>query len=110
MKPSGSTCLPNGSRIGLPSSIHLLGEIGRDRAEDVASPDRTASVTRHQTIMITPMMVVAPMIFSAWSLDSWMPLGVDPPEVDRDQPRRSRREPVLDGHQTGCRAQARAAR
>ena len=43
--------------------------MGRCRASG-----RTAIVTRHQTIMTTPMTVVAPMIFNAWSLDSWMPL------------------------------------
>ena len=33
----------------------------------------TTSVTEHQTIMTTAITVVAPMIFSALSLDSWMP-------------------------------------
>ena len=73
MKPRGSTCLPNGSSIGLPSASIFLDRSGVVGGRWRAS-GRTAIVIRHQTIMMTPMTVVAAMIFMARSLDSWMPL------------------------------------
>ena len=69
MKPSGSTCLPNGSGIGWPCASTFLERSGSMVGTRRAS-GRTAIVTRHQAIMITPMMVVATMILSARSLDS----------------------------------------
>ena len=54
--------------------VDLAVEVRGDRADAASFSGCTASVARHQTIMMTPMTVVAPMIFSAWSLDSWMPL------------------------------------
>ena len=79
MNPSGSSGLPIASRIGLPSASSF-GEPGwsaRDRSGIIvgrcAFSGWTASVTVHQTIMMTAITVVAPMILSALSLDSWMP-------------------------------------
>ena len=50
----------------------MLRQVGLPVLGRVAGPC-TASVTPHQPSMITAMIVVAIMIFSALSLDSWMP-------------------------------------
>ena len=56
------------------SSWYFLERSGTIVEEILAFSGWTARVTMHQTIMIdAPSTVVAPMIFSALSLDSWIP-------------------------------------
>ena len=73
MKPRGSTCLPNGSSIGLPCGSTFLERSGRGEGSSFFTGS-AAIVTTHQTIITTPITVVASMILSARSLDSWIPL------------------------------------
>ncbi len=79
-KPIGSSGCPSASLISgrTTSPPGAVTAVFTDRSGcqsgSFAFSGCIASVTRHQTIMTTPITVVAPMIFSALSLDSWMPL------------------------------------
>ena len=104
MKPRGSTCLPNGSSIGLPSASTFLDRSGvgdgrcralgadgdRDQAPD-DHDDAHDGGRPHDLQRLVARFVDA--------------LDVDPPEVDRHHDRDRRREPVLVGHQRAVGAQ-----
>ena len=61
---------PAASRATSSVNCRLRG----DRRRRQRPPPRSSSVSPHQTISITTITVVICMIFSASSLDSWMPL------------------------------------
>ncbi len=98
IKPRGSTCLPNGSSIGLPSASTFLDRsgvgggqvpgLGADGHRDQAPDDHDDAHDRgrpHDLQGLVARLVDA--------------LDVHPPEVDRHHDRDRRREPVLVRHQ-----------
>ncbi len=84
-------------RAQQPSQSFLIAGMSAGEGSGGSCAPVLTIVIRHQTISITTITVVIFMICSARSLDSWMPLSVLPPEVNRHRDRKARAQTALSG-------------